>query len=561
MSLTTSEQILNRLDQAFDRSHFDRIFNLHLLAFNREEASQLTKTGGGRWPDYPSIRPDEKEVGASNRIFNAQFTTCSRIMRSLPEPEFKQVDRVTAEVRKQFWLTRGGGTGYESSEWLGHLTRAFLDGDGFGEGLVQIGSETNPKTGKRFVTLKHVPTLQFYYDNNARSLNDARWIVFLDYLPYDLAVDMFGEEVASTYRLNLQVYGTESTMECVRFFEYFDIGFGKKGKPTYAILLGDIDNEPYKVQENEFGCLPFAHYEHILLPHERRPSGRIIQLLSSQEAMNETEIRMREEVRKPTIDIVSAEHFDQKDMESYHAGEPNTCLRLNKILDKENGAPFIRIPGGEISQTTMHWYQQQQREFIAQSGVTELDMGQSVSGANTLGETQLVDQRSRSQGNWSISQSIRFFVRLVDKVMKIAAKVDDDPVMLDIFGNNIILNVADRDELSIAKWLEEPAKIVISEEAVTKRDDQVERAIRLQELMSIQDLVMAGIVPLEWWAQRRLEVMGFDAKDAMTKGPQEAGVNPQGQQGQQQAPMAQGQAPMAPQQPIQQGQGPVGVNP
>jgi hypothetical protein len=505
---TTAEQIKNRLINGFDKQYYESLDIQTRKTFGDAcEATGIVSSSGQLFPDYRDIRLEVQEIGVSQRILNTQFITLSRIMRADPEPEFPQVDKWTAEVRKQFFLERSRGTGYADGEWMAQHVATFLDGDGLGRGITQIGLKTNPATGKQRVHLRNVPVKQVLVDRNERSLTRARWICFLHYVPLDVAGAMYGAKVVKDHTHRMMESNADHPIECVRIFEYYDLGFGK-GTPTMAVIPGDIGNEPLYVEENPFGCLPVAFYEHLIRPGMRWATGRISLLLAGEESINEAERAMRSEMRRVGFDVVT-DALNVDDLDRVNDGEHGVVARLDRPL-ATGEQPHVRIPGGEIQQTALVYLEHLDKQFTADSGVTDLDRGSDVEGAETLGEVQLTDARSKTQSNWSVYQTAKYFQRVVEKVLKIAAVGDLDPTILDIFGNNIPINDETQPASMIEAWLEEPSNIIISEEALLKNDAEQESVRKMNKLAAIQPFTD----PM-WFGEEMIKAAGYDPKEAM----------------------------------------------
>lgn len=512
---TTAEQIKDRLIKGFDRQYYESLDTQTRKTFGDacDNNSGLVTTSGQLFPDFRDIRLDIQENGVSQRILNTQFITLSRIMRANPEPEFSQVDKWTGEVRKQFFLERSRGTGYADGDWMAQHVSTFLDGDGLGTGVTQIGLKTNPKTGKQRVHLRNVPIKQVMWDRNERGIGRARWVCILNYVPLDIAAAMYGNKLMEERRMQMHDSGSSSPIECVRIFEYYDLGFGK-GTPTMAVIPGDIDQTPISVDDNPWGCLPIAHYEHLLRPGMRNATGRISILLADEEALNDAERRARYESKRHGFDIAS-DVLNPDDLERINSGEAAVIVRQDQPLPAGYEL-FTRVPGGESSNTLQAELERLDRNFIRNSGVTDLEMGGDVQGAETLGEVQLVDARSKTQGNWTVFQTAKYFERVVEKVMKIAALGDEDPTVLDIFGSNIPINTGEQGS-AIAEWLMEPSNIIVSEESLMKTDAVRETQQKLQTLEPLAPLVQAGIVDPMWYAEQTIKAAGYDPKEALAQ--------------------------------------------
>jgi hypothetical protein len=529
MNLTSKEDIKSWLCESVDRDYYESRFSLMRKAY--DPALSFAWAGGAssghRLPDFPDLKAQCKEVGTEQWILEVQLDLLSEVMRSSPEPEFPDVDEFTNQVRQAFWKKRNKGYGRAKTDGLTQMEKAWLDGHGLGMGFVQWGIKTNPKTGYRYVAPKHVPILQMVWDRHARSFCEAQMACSMNYVPYHRAVAMFGEALAEQHVTGLRESNTEEDIRVVRVFEYFDLGHGD-GDPTSAIILGDIVNEPYKIGPNAFEILPFAYYEHVLVPGFRRAEGAFDYLVAGQEGLNQLERSMTAETKRVGFDIVAPDLLENEDIEKVEKGQSGTVVRSSRAL-QPGESNYQRVPGGEISKTTLATYDMRKQSFMSKAGISNLDRGQDVDGADTLGEVQLVDSRSGKKKNRTLFQTALFFQRNVEVFCQVAKLGDDEPVMLDVLSSNILFNDPSDPNLMIAGWLEEDSDIVISEESISKADMEQERAAKIQKLMLFD---ADPLVDPIWKTEEKLKAAGFDPKKAMAMNQMEAMPGQMAQTGQ-----------------------------
>jgi hypothetical protein len=518
--LTTAENIRTRLEQGFDPAYHDRIYNQIRYAFgepwNSRGAGVLSMDGD--FPYYPDVSPKKLEVGRSRRILSSQFINLARTMYTQPEPEFPQVDRFTAEVRKQYWIRRAQGDGRADGDWATQLAMAFLDGDGVGTGFVQIGLCTNPDSGLQKVQLKHVPVVNVIWDRHAKTPSQARWIAFVHHLAPDIAEKLYGSDILKEHTMTLTEDEAFAKLDVVRIVEYYDLGWGK-GEPTMAIIPGGLMREPLLVQENTFGCLPFAHYEHVIPPGCNRPIGRIILQMQIQEEINRIERKMSRVSRRSHADIVDVQQVDAKDLEQYRRGDADV-LKVKDGPSVQGRRAFERIAAPEVSHTDLQRLQELQMLLDEGSGVTQQDRGRYSAEARTATENRLLDQRSQQQSSWSKRQAAKFYIRAVEKVLHIGRQFDRDPVSVDLFGADVALNDPGEPDSYLEHFLDEPSQTLIDEGAMEFQDGQAIQGMRLAHLDALRDLVQMGIIDPVWFAREKLKVIGEkDPAGALVKRP------------------------------------------
>jgi hypothetical protein len=525
---TSAENIKSWLCQSVDKDYYETRFSLMQKAFDPARCFPWAGgTGSGhRFPDFPDLKAQYKEIGTEPWILEVQLDLLAEVMRSTPEPEFPDVDEFTGQVRQAFWKKRNKGYGRTKTDGLTQMEKAWLDGHGLGIGFVQWGIKTNPKNGYRYVCPKHVPMLQMIWDRNARSFCEARMACAMSYMPYDQAKALFKGR-AEDHKVELRETNTDEPLQVVRVFEYYDLGY-EGGEPTSAIILGDITNEAFQIDENAFECLPFAYYEHILTPGFRRPIGAIDILVAGQEGLHQIERSTNAEVKRPGFDLMSPDILNDEDIARVESGEHGVVVRTERPLEPGEAA-YQRVAAGEVSQTTLAVYQMRKESFMAKAGISNLDRGQDIEGADTLGEVQLADSRSGKKKNRTIFQTALFFQRNVEVFMQVAKLADDEPVMLDVGGENLPFNDPSDPVSLIAGWLEEDSDVVISEESLTKGDLAAERMEKIQRV-SIFD--MDPLVDPIWRTEEKLKAAGFDPKKAMAMNQMEAMPGQAAQMGQ-----------------------------
>lgn len=532
--LTPADAITERFIQAYDPIYRNSIYQQMRYAFGETWRKDFGASGAldvGGFPDYPDIKVRYQEIGRSRRILNSQFIGLSRVMYSDPQPEFPQVDKYTAEVRKQFFLARYRGTGAGEGpmdgdeeggsyagdegegEWADEMAAAFMDGDGLGLGFVQVCLRTNRRTGFQQVHLRHSPLIFTLWDRFERSPGRARWIAFVRYMPVEEAALLFGREQAEA-NVRLVYDGQRSYgVRQVRYFEYYDTGY-ENGAPTRAVILGDIQNPPAVLEENAFGCLPMAYYCHLLVPGMRTPIGRIAMQMNTQESINEVERALKRAMRAPQFSIADVSQLDEEDMKRVNAGEGNVIVRW-KMKPQHNQPPFIRTPGAEVAQTVLKYFEVLDEQFTVDSGVTDFDRGVQPRSNRTLGEDQLIDQRGQTQTSWSELQAMRFHIRTVRRVLDIAGMYDRDPATLDIFGKNYTVNDPARPASTISHWLKEPSQVAINADSLRYQDVQQVRAQRLQQLLAVAPFV-GSVLDSQWFGEELAKALGEqDPKTAM----------------------------------------------
>jgi hypothetical protein len=456
--------------------------------------------------DFPNVIPNYLQIGKSRRILNHTFISMSKILYANPQPEFVGVDDKIASVRKQFFKKRSTKNRY-GSDWAPEIASAYLDGDSLGVGFVQIGlTETDQKTQR--VNIKYVPATQVIWDRHNINPEKSRFIGFIHYLPEDIAIQKFGQQM---WDLNhrTQFIDTDSLtpIRSLRIIEYYDLGWAGQD-PTYSVIINDFNGEFIKHEKNPFGTtLPFAVYTNWIPPGSKMPIGRIMMQISTQEALNELEDNMRTTiVRGVPFDLIDKSSIDPQDYEEIIAGE-----NLAKVgYNPGSGSPIVRVPGAEVPQTLLAYQGYLERVLSTESGLTDLDRSNTFSTVKSATEISLLNSSSQIQGSWSRKQLAIFYKQIIENVFEIAILFDREPLIIDIDGKDYVMNNPDDPQSWIEFWLQDQAEIVIDETSLDYKDAEQEKLKKLAVLGQINAEVQAGLIDPIAFANAKLEILGLD---------------------------------------------------
>lgn len=503
MALSTPAQIKDRLLEMYDPEWHESVYRQMKYAFGESWDKNAGSTDAGTFPHFPDISIKNLAIGQSRRVLGAQFIGLSKVMYNDPEAEYQTLEPMEAEARKQFILKR-----WRDTNWSTEEQGAFMDGDAFGMGHLQHGLVRGPN-GKQMITVRHSPTLLTLGDRSER--NPSRWrsVCFVQYIPAEDALKAWGDKavphIADHYDGN-----QAAPVKSMRVFEYYDLGMGGSD-PTYALIPGDLSNEPLKTSANDFGakygCLPHSTYIHFLAPGMRRPTGRVVMQMATQEAINEIEDYMRSVmVGGKGFDIGDPKHYEAQDIKAVRDGKGVRFVR--RTTDRSIAGDWERVQPMSITADTLARLDYLERRFTEESGITDFDRGNLSSEKRTLGENQLADQRGQVQGSWSVRQMIAFREETFAKAAKNAAMYDKDETTIEFFGGQAPVNVASLPESMAEAFCSQECRPTISEESMTYMDSKAKMEMRRQQLESIFPYVQAGMFNPRWWAEEMAKAIG-----------------------------------------------------
>jgi len=507
MSITKAEDIQKRLT-SFDKDWHDTKYAEMCYSFGEPDMASYGTNSSGTFPWYKPITNKVKEVGRSMRIMNTSLIALARTFYNDPEPDFPKLSKIEGEMRKQFFRERYKGCYGTDGEWREQLVQTFVEGYNLGVGYVQHGVKTNPLTGQQYTTIQHVPTINVITDRHEISPARYRWIAFVKHLAPEDAIAIFGLKAVDKYIKGYNE-GTSEGHEVVRLIEYYDLGYGKTD-PTMSYILDDIENKPIEVTSSPFDHLPFSYYMHAIAPGVEHPIGAVWLQRATQEAINGIERTIGDHIKdfRP-LEILKKEAFEAKSLRKYIAGESD----ILEIGDSNVEEPIIRMAAPEVPQTILQYLQMLNQQWNADSGVNDLERGNFSASARTLGENQLLDQRSQIQGGIAKTGAIKLCVRVAENMLRIAEKYDRDPIWIDVLGTKMLINDPQDPSTWIDNYTKTYSDVYIAERSMEYSDVLKQTQERLMELSSVAPFLANDPVGMMKLKEEALKAIGEDPKE------------------------------------------------
>jgi len=470
MKYTSPETVERNLRQAYDDEYYSHIRrNIRFTLGEKYSAGTALSTSlTGDLPDDIDLLPRYSEPGQSRRILTNATLMLAKVCYMEPDPDYpdkpKWKEIVTKAFNRALWKGRPhlGPTKFEEyGEWAPESHRAFIDGDSLGAGFVQIGVRDG------WTSIQHHPLCRVIWDRHRAGISRARYVAFVHHLSEEEAVAMFGNKVkehAVTH--NPQ----SSALRIVKCVQYFDMGLGQ-GKPTEMWRLNSLAGEVLDISENLYGCLPFAHYEHMHLFGMRRPVGRIDFQKADQELRNSYERYQRMVLeRGPGFDAIDTANVDTDDLDAWTSGELLPMLRF-QLPPMSKIADFIqRVPAHEVPQTLFKGLEYLDRMDPGNSGISDADRANVTSSPRTLGEIENVQAGADTQKEWSQRQYAHFLQRLFYKANYIAAQLHTAPTPVSINGAPFLLNDPESPQSRLDYWLTPHSWPVVNEDLLAKQN-------------------------------------------------------------------------------------------
>lgn len=497
-------------------------------------------------PIYPDVTANFLKVGTSRRMLQTAILAQSRMMSKEPEPEFPQVDRATAEVRKQFFLARYNGDLSADGSWGDEWSKSFLYGDSLGFGCLQFGATHDRDTGEQKVSCQDIPPTQVIYDRFCAHPTRAKWVCYIHYMDPSDARKMFGHKACEPHIMKMHDHETDRGFDCVRVFEWVSTGIGK-GEPTRTVRIGQRTSKPEAHDPNPFGAMiPSAFMVNVVVPGMTRPIGRYTLAEADQTFLNEVETIMLDKLRGGgAVDLIDPDVLDPEDLDRFLRGDKLAFIRITKAIANN---PFVRIPEKEISSILPTLLNYAEGQIAADSGFNDLERGSPLDQSRSATEVATIDNRSSMNQAWIQQQTALFLRRGVERCLAVAKVVDRAPVSIDVFGRNVIINQPGRPETWIDGFMEERSAVIISRTSLTSDDDRIRREQEIGMIMRYFELGLVGqTIDPKYATEKLLKLSGEeDVQKAMDMQAMQPPVDPLAQMAAQaEAAMAQGTVPGA----------------
>lgn len=468
--LTTPEVAEMNMRQAWDEQYYGHIRNLVRFTLGEKfnaATPGLSTSFTGDIPDDIDLLPRYYEPGQSRRVLTNAVLMAAKVCYTEPDPDYPDKGRwkeiVTKAFNKALWRGRPhvADTKFqEFGEWAPEMHRCFLDGDGLGAGFVQIGIRDG------WTTIQHHPLGRVIWDRHRLGITRARYIAFVHPLPEEEAVAMFGSDILK----DVTTTGSQRPdgLRIVKAIQYFDMGMGT-GTPTEIWKLNTMGGKTLDVSENHYGCLPFAHMEHIHLYGMRRPVGRINFQIADQVMRNAYERYLRLVLeRGPGFDAVDTGKVNLEDQAALEEGELLALLRMEVPPMGKVGDYIQRYPAQEVPMTVYKGLELLDRNDPGNSGISDADRANVTSSPRTLGEIESVQAGADTQKEWSQRQYAHCLRRLFYKVNYIASKLHTAPTPLVIQGNPLLLNDIGNPRSNLSYWLDPATWPEVSEDSLIR---------------------------------------------------------------------------------------------
>jgi len=183
----------------------------------------------------------------------------------------------------------------------------------------------------------------------------------------------------------------------------------------------------------------------------------------------------------------------------------------------------VRVPDREVGSALIQLLNIAERQWNADSQSTEMDRGSQLQSTRSATEASILDNRAQTQSIYTKREALRLAQRVVEAAMMVAEVVDRDPVEVDLFGHNIVLNDPQDPRLRLDEVLREPSMILINPQSLEGSDTNRKTMEALSKLQPLQPFVgVPGGIPLRWFLEQTLKALGYEDVDEVLGSHMEA---------------------------------------
>ena len=483
---------------------------------------------------YEILVMDYKE-GNSNLILQAVRTLAMQTGYQFPDISFADVTSQEATVN-QLYLNARLGTRPRGCDAAHHMLLSLFDYLIGGIGWAWAGTDD----GKPII--RHVDTLDCYWDLDAKLITDIRWVAACVREPLYVWIEEFGPE---HFDDALDASALEHPYELVF---YFDVD----GPGTAAVFKFDgeaLDPEPIEIRKNphvydyDGKALPFLPIEpmyHLQLPSVKFPMSLVETMLAPQIAYRGIEDYLRQIIHTGAgfYEVVEGS-INEDQVEELKNGEIGAI-----VWRKSDGAPITVKQPLEIPMTALKWRDINMQQIVANSGANPYASGNKVDGIAYASEVNAIQASAGLMASTIGKDHSGHWSRMVAKCLANGAKHDRSHLVLDYDGVRLEFGPSDR----IGRYLRPDSTPSISEDSMRfeSRDQAIARAAQLLQISALPAVAMQFPAAIGQAFERYLEASGVKDVAGWLKRP-DPQPQPMGAPGMavpgQGAPMA---APMGP---------------
>lgn len=440
---------------------------------------------GGYGEELYNIVVVDAAEGLSNKLWTAIKTLVFESAYRLPKIDFEDLSSEEASINSAY-LKTVLGSGPNGCQAVDAMRLCLLDYMISGYGWANITVDATGRPG-----VEYADALDVTWDLGRTLVTDIRWVSRKIRKPVWEWMEIYGAEPFDSLLSEGEHRGVDRMIACDF---YYDKTGGDRGHHYAVCAHLDQQNRILEKGDNPFFVevagfkrpfLPLEPIYFMQLPSVRFAMGLTQNMLPHQISMWLVENNLTQTVRNGVPHyVIEKGAMDDKARRQFEDGSVASVVEINAGKN-----PPVSVPGLEIRQTDLEFYNQHNQELTSQSGANPYAGGSRVEGVNFASEVAAINASSSLTAGVISKDHAAHWQRVASKVLWAGAAFDRNPYEFQL--DDVRLEFGE--ELPLQDFLQPIADVIVREESAAFQP----RAQRIQEaLVGIdQALKLSGFFP------------------------------------------------------------------
>lgn len=540
MKLTSKKDIIRNIKSAAcPKIHNDLYQRMHFaFGFCENLLDAQEKCGVDDYSDgilrFPAFEPQIFDSGVTSYTLMHTRIAMSQMYARPMQPQYKGIDPIEAEFRKQVFLSDyHGWTGRYG--FVNEVKQAGSGLDAIGVGAVLFGHQEDWESGKLRTFAQEVSALNCYWDRFYANPKRSRYCAFrLDVSVEEAEAFMKGVSNKDQILKNAKRYFTDvrdvrgsyqstaDQAEYVRLMLYYDYGTHEVS-PTTALVVGElVEGNVIRHEATVYPKIPVAWGVGFIPPMSPRPWGRL-DFEFAQEMIDRDILKAKKQaLSRPVQDLIDPEIFDDdSQMTAFENGEPVVYVDTSQFEGREF---HHRIGGQEIQYALQNLENKADRTRSATAATSDAERSSYTPGKRSATEASHLAAKAESGKQYLVQAILEFHEEIV-RTHGMMMQYDQHPRLINMAERTYPVNDPSDPRSQLRRWFETPAEVYIDVESITADDDRMETIARREGLKELIPWVQSGVVPAEPFIEDFVKsISGIDPKRYLGGGQAKAGV-------------------------------------
>lgn len=429
--------------------------------------------------EFPNVVPTTVDDGLSNGLWEMLKTFAMQVSYRMPEIDFENLSAEETMVNNAY-LKRILGTGPHGCNAVDHMRLALLDYLIGATGFVWVSVDG---TGKP--SIEYVDCLTVTWDISNPILTDMEWVSRKVREPFWKWQEMFGAQAFADLNLGhddlveLEWYYDRQGPDGHHYILHLSEG-GRDGAEARVIEKG-VNPFYATIGGQKKPFLPCEAMYFMQVPSVRFPMGLMQNMVAHQLPIWRMEENFRE-IAKRGKGYFAVEEGAMSDDDA-KIFQQNKSASVIKV--KPGKTPPVVVPGLEIRQTDMAFYQHHQAQMQRMSGANPYSGGGRVDGVEFASEVQEIAAAASLTAGVVSKDHAEHWQGVIRKVLYAGALYDTNPYSFHMDGVDIQFDPA---QFPIRLFLQPEADVVVREnsgafkprrDAIIEASQDIEVALKL----------------------------------------------------------------------------------